>query len=110
MHMTVNRSGQSRRMFGNRLRLARKKAGRSLRGLSEAMGGAASPGAIGEYERTSSVPGSDVLIPLTEALDVTLHYLFCDLVEGLEEVEFRRRANARAADRARVEVEVVDAF
>jgi len=97
-------------MFGNRLRLARKKAGHSLRGLSEAMGGAASPGAIGEYERTNSVPGSDVLIPLMEALDVTLHYLFCDLVEGLEEVEFRKRANTKAADRARVEVEVIDAL
>jgi transcriptional regulator with XRE-family HTH domain len=37
-------------MFGERLKLARKKAGYSLRGLSEAMDNKVSAQAIGKYE------------------------------------------------------------
>ena len=38
-------------MFGERLQLARKKAGLSLRSLADALGGQVTPQAIGKYER-----------------------------------------------------------
>ena len=58
-------------MFGDRLQLARKKAGLSLRGLSDAMGGQVTPQALGKYERGEMMPGSTVLIALTKALDIS---------------------------------------
>ena len=43
-------------MFSERLKLARKRSGLSLRALSSAMGGIVSAQAIGKYERTEMMP------------------------------------------------------
>jgi transcriptional regulator with XRE-family HTH domain len=45
-------------MFGERLKLARKRSGLSLRGLAEAIDHAVSAQAIGRYERDEMLPGS----------------------------------------------------
>ena len=51
-------------MIGDRIRLARRKAGLSLRELSAAMRGKVTAQAIGKYERGEDVPSSGVLMAL----------------------------------------------
>jgi len=95
-------------MFGERLRLARKKAGYSLRGLADALKGKVTAQAIGKYERGEMMPSSGVLAQLTKVLDVSLQYLLSEQVEELEAVEFRKLSGTSAGDRALVEGKVVD--
>ena len=95
-------------MFSERLKLARKRSGLSLRALSTDMGGIVSAQAIGKYERGEMVPSSAVAIALAEALEVPLSHLLSPSKVSLESVEFRKLASARARDRAAVEGEVLD--
>jgi len=95
-------------MFGDRLKLARRKAGYSLRGLSEALDREVSAQAIGKYERGEMMPSSAVLPRLTKVLGVSLAYLLSEQVEELEAVEFRKLSGTSARDRARVEAEAID--
>ena len=95
-------------MFGDRLKLARKKAGYSLQGLSDALNHRVSAQALGKYERGEMTPSSGVLIRLAKALDVSLHYLLSEQVQKLDEVEFRKTAGTTARERARVSAEVID--
>lgn len=95
-------------MIATRLKLARKKAGLSLRGLAAALGGKVSPQAIGKYERGEMTPSSDVLIALARALEVSLAYLLDSQGIELTDVDFRTKANTTAKDRARVETEVIE--
>ena len=95
-------------MFGDRLKLGRKKAGYSLRSLSDALGGEVTAQAIGKYERGEMMPSSGVLIHMARVLGVSLEYLLSEQVEELEAVEFRKLSGTSASDRARVEAEVID--
>ena len=95
-------------MFSERLKLARKRSGLSLRALSSAMGGIVSAQAIGKYERGFMMPGSNVAIALAEALDVSLSYLLSPSKVSLESVEFRKLTSTKARERAAVEGEVLD--
>ena len=95
-------------MFGDRLKLARKKAGYSLRGFADALGGKVTAQAIGKYERGEMMPSSDVLSAMAKTLGVSLEYLLSDQVEELEAVEFRKLSSTSAGDRARVEAEAID--
>ncbi len=97
-------------MFGDRLKLARKKAGYSLRGLSDALDGQVSAQGIGKYERGEMMPSSTVLLALTRVLEVTPEYLLSEQVAQLEEVEFRKLSGTSAKERARVEADVIDAL
>jgi len=95
-------------MFGDRLKLARKKAGYSLRGLAGALSGMVSAQALGKYERGEMMPASDVLSALAKTLGVSMEYLLSDQVQELEGVEYRKLASTSAGERARVEAEVID--
>ena len=95
-------------MFSERLKLARKRSGLSLRALSSAMGGVVSAQAIGKYERDEMMPSSTVAIALAEALGVPLSYLLSPSRVSLESVEFRKLASTKAKDRAVVEGQVLD--
>ena len=95
-------------MNGQRLELARKRAGLSLRGLSGALGGRPSHQAIRKYEKGEMTPGSGVLVALARALEVSVDFLMGDQVRALAGVEFRRRSSTSTRDRARVEAEVMD--
>lgn len=97
-------------MFGERLKLARKMAGYSLRSLSEALEGKVSAQAIGKYERGEMMPSSGVLSRLAKTLDVSLEYLLSEQVEKLEEIEFRKLSGTSVKDRARVEAVVIDSL
>ena len=95
-------------MFSERLKLARKRSGLSLRALSSAMGGIVSAQAIGKYERAEMMPSSTVAIALADALEVSLGYLLSPTTVSLESVEFRKLASTKAKERAAVEGEVLD--
>lgn len=95
-------------MSGERIKLARKKAGLSLRGLADKMRGLVSAQAIGKYERGEMSPGSDVLVAMSKALGVSQSYLLAAQGVQLGAIEFRTKANTGAKDRARVETEVIE--
>lgn len=95
-------------MLGERLNLARKKAGFSLRALAGAMEGEVSAQAIGKYERNEMTPSSGVLIRLSKTLGVSLEFLMSDQVKELEGVEFRKSSGTTVRDRSRVEAAVID--
>ena len=62
-------------MFGQRLRLARKRAGLSMRALADAMSPKVTAQAISKYEAGKMLPSSAVLVGLGKALDVSLDFL-----------------------------------
>lgn len=95
-------------MFSERLKLARKREGLSLRDLADRMGNVVSAQAIGKYERGEMMPDSAAAIALAKALHVSVSYLLSPTEIALEGVEFRKRASASAKDRAMVEAAVID--
>lgn len=95
-------------MIADRIRLARRKSGLSLRGLSDAMNGRVTAQAIGKYERDEDIPSSGVLLALAGALGVSVAYLMDTQGINLDGVEFRTKANTSAKDRAHVETEVLE--
>lgn len=95
-------------MIADRIRLARRKAGFSLRDLSDAMQSRVTAQAIGKYERGEDVPSSGVLSALAKALRVSLSYLLDTQGLHLAGVEFRTKANTSGRDRALVETEVLE--
>ncbi len=95
-------------MIADRIKLARRKAGFSLRALSAAMDEKVTAQAIGKYERGEDIPSSGVLTALAKALGVSLRYLLDTEGVELSSVEFRTKANTTARDRAQVETEVLE--
>ncbi len=95
-------------MIADRIRLARRKAGLSLRDLAAAMDHKVTAQAIGKYERGEDIPSSGVLMALAKALGVSVSYLMDTQELVLSGVEFRTRANTTATDRASVETEVLE--
>lgn len=95
-------------MIGERIKLARKRAGLSLRDLAERLDGLVSAQAIGKYERGEMTPSSPVLIALSKALGVSVSYMMSPQQVELGGVEFRTHSSTSAKDRARVETEVLE--
>lgn len=94
-------------MLGARLKLARKRAGLSLRDLEERLQGRVSAQAIGKYERGEMMPSSTILIALSQTLALSIGYFMSPMQARLDGVEFRKKAGTTARDRARVEAEVL---
>ena len=97
-------------MFGQRLRLARRKAGLSMRDLAVRLSPPVSAQAISKYEGGRMMPSSAVLVGLAKTLDVSLDFLMGGQVEALEAVEFRKHSGTSAKDRARAEAIVTEAL
>lgn len=95
-------------MIADRVKLARRKAGLSLRELATAMENKVTAQAIGKYERGQNIPSSGVLIALSKALKVSLSYLLDTQEIELTGVEFRTKASTSAQDCAEVETEVLE--
>src|ERR1035437_593017 len=95
-------------MISDRIKLARRKAGLSLRDLAAAMNDRVTAQAIGKYERNEDIPSSGVLIALAKALKVSVGYLMDTQGIVLTGVEFRTKASTTASDRANVETEVLE--
>ncbi|MCY3820123.1 MAG: XRE family transcriptional regulator [Gammaproteobacteria bacterium] len=97
-------------MFGQRLRLARRKAGLSMRDLAGRLSPAVSAQAISKYEGGRMMPSSAVLVDLARRLDVSLDFLMGGQVEALDGIEFRKHSGTSAKDRARAEAIVTEAL
>ena len=95
-------------MFGKRLRLARKRAGLSMRSLATRMDPKVTAQAISKYEAGKMMPSSAVLVGLGKALDVSLDFLMSAQVEALDGLEFRKHPSAPARDRAKAEAVLID--
>ena len=95
-------------MFGQRLRLARKKAGLSMRALSEQVSPKVSAQAISKYESGKMLPSSAVLVGLGKTLGVSLDYLMGSKVVELKEIKFRKHSKTSARDRITVEAIVTE--
>ena len=94
-------------MIGFRLKLARRAAGLSLRGLAAAIGHRVTAQAIGKYERSESMPSSGVLVALARALSTSEDYLLGDPELVLQDLQFRKNAFTTKRDEARVEAVVL---
>lgn len=95
-------------MIADRVRLARRKSGLSLRGLSAAINGRLTARAIGKYERGESVPNSGDLVALSKALGVSVGFLMGAQDIEIHGVAFRTKTRATVRDRARVATEVLE--
>jgi len=94
-------------MIGKRLKLARTSAGLSLRDLAARLGNIVSAQAIGKYERDEMMPGSKVLIALSEALGVSETYLAGQSNIHLDGVEFRKNRITSKKEESQVEAAVL---
>ena len=97
-------------MFGQRLRLARKKAGLSMRALADQVSPKVSAQAISKYESGKMMPSSAVLVGLGKTLGVSLDFLMGGQVEALRGIEFRKHSGTSARDRAKAEAIVTEAL
>ncbi len=95
-------------MFGQRLRLARKKAGLSMQGLADRAAPKVTAQAIGKYEAGKMMPSSAVLVGLGKALGVSLDFLMAGQIETLSNIEFRKHSGTSAQDRALAEALVTE--
>ena len=95
-------------MFGQRLRLARKRAGLTMRSLAERMEPTVTAQAISKYEADKMMPSSAVLVGLSKVLGVSLDFLMSSQVEELDGIEFRKHSGTSARDRAKAEAILVD--
>ncbi len=95
-------------MFGQRLRLVRKRAGLSMQALADRVTPSVSAQAISKYEADKMMPSSAVLVGLGKALGVSLDFLLGGQVEALKSVEWRKNSTASAQDRAMAEALVIE--
>lgn len=95
-------------MFGQRLRLARKKSGLSMRTLADRVTPKITAQAISKYEAGKMMPSSAVLVGLGKALGVSLDFLMSDQVVSLDSIEFRKHSSTSARDRAMAEALVIE--
>ena len=95
-------------MFGQRLRLARKKAGLSMQALATQISPKVSAQAISKYESRKMMPSSAVLIGLGETLGVSLDYLLGGQISAPRYIEFRKHSSSSARDRLKAEAIVTE--
>jgi len=93
-------------VIGERLKVARHRAGMDMRTLGERAGVSAM--AISKYERGLDVPGSDVLIRLARELGVKVEFLLRRNTLQLAEASFRCRKALPAKQRKAVLADVQD--
>ena len=95
-------------MFGKRLRLARQRAGLSMRALAEQVDPRITPQAISKYELGKMMPSSSVLVGLGKALNVSLDFLMSTQVGEIDGLEFRKNSRTKARDRAKAKAALID--
>ena len=95
-------------MFSERLKLARKRSGLSLRDLSDLLDSSVSAQSIGKYERGEMKPSSGVALKLAKTLNVSMSYLLSPSEARLDSVEFRKSSKSKARERLMVEAAVLD--
>lgn len=95
-------------MLGERIKQARIGAGLSLRGLAEKTGNYISAQVIQKYETGKSIPGSDVIIKLSEALGVKVEYFFrpASIPVSLSAPAYRKRVSMSSKSQLAIQAKV----
>jgi len=89
-------------MLSERLHQARQAKGLSLRALAEKVGVSAMM--LSKYERAESMPSSDVLLALSDALGVRTEYFFRTTSIDLERIEHRNKHRWKLPKQAETKV------
>src|SRR5260221_1652219 len=87
-------------MIGQRLLLARRAAGLSLRELADRIDNQVSAQAIAKYEHNEMMPNSTVLMAMADALGVAEEFLLSPAEIALEEAEFRKEVTGEKEEAA----------
>lgn len=95
-------------MFGQRLKLARKKAGLSMQRLADQLDPPLSAQAISKYENDQMMPSSSVMVQLSKVLGISIDFLMAAQVAELQGIEFRKGSRTTAQDRAMAEAVVTE--
>ena len=93
-------------MIGERIQLARKASGFSMRDLAERAGISAM--AISKYEANKNTPSSGVLLSLSKALGVRTEYFFRQSEIMLKEVDYRKHYKLPRKVLDQIEGEVIE--
>lgn len=93
-------------MIGERIKLARRAAGLSLRDLASRVG--VSPQAISKYERGLDMPSSGVLLRLAEALGVKVEYFFRIRSVNLSVPSYRKKSTLRRRQEEKILAQIQD--
>lgn len=94
--------------FANRLKSARKMAGLSMEALALKAGAIITKQAIGKYEKGLINPGSEVLLALAKALNVSVDYFFRPPEISIEGLEFRKRSKLSQSAEDRIKYQTID--
>ena len=94
-------------MIGERIKIARRRSGLSLRELAEKVNVSAQ--AVSKYERGLDVPSSPVLIKLANALGVSIEYLLRPVSVSLSQPNYRCfSSKLKAKEKEKVQAQVQD--
>ena len=80
----------------------------SMDALCEKIGNAVSKQAISKYEKGESLPGSQILILLSQALDVKPDYFFRESQFAISNIEFRKKAKMGVKEVDAIKEEIRD--
>lgn len=80
-------------IFGQRLASARKMAGLTLQELADKTGNYITKQALHRYEAGIMLPGSDVVLHLANALNISPDYFYTQPAIHVQDVEFRKRSS-----------------
>jgi Zn-dependent peptidase ImmA (M78 family) len=97
-------------IFGKRMISARKLAGLSLRQLSEKMELYVKHQMLNKYENGEALPGSDVIVKLAKALNVSIDYFFKSFDFSFTAPEFRKNWKLKIRDKDSLVEEVISSF
>ena len=97
-------------IFAHRLSQARQIRSLSLRELAEKLDPPVSYNALHKYEMGTMLPGSDVLIGLSQALGQPLDFFFRPITVTLEAIEFRKKSKLGAKKIREIREEATDFF
>lgn len=93
-------------MIGQRVKLARRAAGFTLRDLADRVGVSAM--AISKYETGKLVPSSKVLLALSKALNVKTEYFLRTQRPALQELRFRKHPGLKDNVRKQIEARALE--
>jgi Zn-dependent peptidase ImmA (M78 family)/DNA-binding XRE family transcriptional regulator len=83
-------------LIGDRIKSARLLAGYSLRGLSIALNGRMSHTTISKFEKGELMPDSNVLVAISNVLQLTTDYFFRAKIVDVSQIEFRKKSTLSA--------------
>ena len=95
-------------IFSERLKRARIMRNLSMDALCEKIGNAVSKQAISKYEKGESLPGSHILILLSQALCVKPDYFFRESQFAISNIEFRKKAKMGVKEVEAIKEEIRD--